>query len=199
MTDYKIPTEVEAAVLTRVFAQAAEEDWTNLRDADRTRLYQRWTDDPEIGVRLVGFLGMAANVRPWLKDGPMKEYQRARRGEGRYAQYVTRRAATLEEIITKTLGADWEIVPRSKRLKPMRARVRRVGSEDDELHFVAGPKKSFKHLAWPAILDRSGGETAPWMICVIDPFLDPVTREEKARHDRVARFLGVRIVYFNEI
>lgn len=199
MTDYKIPIEVEAAVLTRVFEQAAEADWLNLQDSDRTRLYQQWTDDPEVGGRLIGFVGMAANVRPWLKDGPMKEYQRARRGVGKYAKYVKRPAATIDEIIAKTLGAEWESVPRSKRQKPMRAKVRRVGSEDDELHFVAGPDASFKHLVWPAILDRSGGETAPWTICVIDPFLNPLTREDKAQHERLAKFLGVRVIYFNEM
>ncbi|WP_329159976.1 hypothetical protein OHB49_11410 [Streptomyces sp. NBC_01717] len=199
MTDYKIPTEVEAAVLTRVFEQAAEADWLNLQDGDRTRLYQQWTDDPEVGGRLIGFVGLAANVRPWLKDGPMKEYQRARRGVGKYAKYVKRPAATIDEIIAKTLGGEWEIVPRSKRQKPMRAKVRRVGSEDDELHFVAGPDASFKHLVWPATLDRSGGETAPWTICVIDPFLNPLTREDKAQHERLAKFLGVRVIYFNEM
>lgn len=199
MTDYNIPVQVEAAVLTRVFAQAAEADWLNLQDADRTRLYQEWTDDPEVGGRLVGFVGQAANVRPWLKDGPMKEYQRARRGVGKYAKYVKKPAATIDEIIEKTLGGEWETIPGSKRQKPMRAKVRRMGMEEEELHFVAGPAASFKHLVWPAILDRSNGETAPWTICVIDPFLNPLRREEKVQHQCLATFLGVRVIYFNEM
>ncbi|MFJ3162697.1 hypothetical protein [Streptomyces kanasensis] len=199
MSKYNIPTEVEEAVLKLVYSQAADADWFAQSDDEHTRLYQRWTDDPKIGGRLVGHLGSAANIRPWLKDIAMKEYPRALRGETKYAKYVSQPAATLEEIIEKSLGGDWELVPRSKRQKPMRAKARKIGAEDDELHFVAGPSGSFKHLLWPAILDRSNGETAPWTICVIEPFSSPVTREAKALHDRVARFLGVRVIYFQEM
>lgn len=148
---------------------------------------------------MIGHLGSTANIRPWLKDIAMKEYPRALRGETKYAKYVSQPAATLEEIIEKSMGGEWDLVPRSKRQKPMRAKVRRIGAEDDELHFVAGPSGSFKHLVWPAILDRSNGETAPWTICVIEPFSSPVTREDKALHDRLARFLGVRVIYFQEM
>ncbi|MEV0636971.1 hypothetical protein AB0I77_18825 [Streptomyces sp. NPDC050619] len=199
MTDYKIPSDVEAAVVTRIYEYADEARWTHLQDADRTRLYQEWTDDPEIGGRLIGFVGQTANIRPWLKDCPMKEYGRARRGVGKYAKYVKNRAATLDEMVEKALGVEWEIVPGSKRQKPMRAKVRKIGYEDDERNFVAGAASSLKHLVWPAILDRSSGETSPWMICVVDPFLDPLTLEQKAEHQRIAAFLGVRIIYFNEM
>ncbi|MFE2326641.1 hypothetical protein ACFXD5_22365 [Streptomyces sp. NPDC059385] len=199
MTDYKIPTAVEAAVVTRLYEHAGRKRWTHLQDADRTRLYQEWTDDPDIGGRLIDFLGQSANVRPWIKDGPMKEYERSRRGLGKYAQYVQQQAATLEEIIERSLGGEWEILPGSKKLKPIRATVRRVGQEIEELHFVTGQTSQFKHLVWPAILDRANGETAPWTICVVDPFLNPLTREQKAEHARLAKFLGVRVVYFDEM
>ncbi|MFJ3505293.1 hypothetical protein [Streptomyces sp. NPDC090135] len=199
MSKYNIPADVEDAVLRLVYSKAAQADWLALSDDERTRLYQRWTDDPEIGGRLIGHLDSAANVRPWLKDGPMKEYQRALRGGTKYAKYVSKPAATIEEIIEKTLGGEWEVVPRSKRQKPMRAKARKVGSEDEELHFVVGSSSNFKNLLWPAILDRSNGQTAPWTICVIDAFTSPVTREERATHERVARFLGVRVIYFQEM
>ncbi|MEW1701144.1 hypothetical protein [Streptomyces sp. NPDC091278] len=199
MTTYKISPSVEKTVVTRIYDQAAKAHWSHLSDEDRTRLYQQWTEDPEIGGRLLDFVEQVANIRPWLKDCPMKEYERARRGETKYAKYVTRPAATLEEIIAATLGADWEVIPGTVRQKPMRAKVREIGAEEDERHFVAGPAASLKHLVWPAILDRSKGETGPWTICVVDPFRDPVTPEKKEEHRSVTEFLGVRVIYFNEM
>ncbi|MFK4111701.1 hypothetical protein [Streptomyces sp. NPDC002176] len=199
MTDYKIPPTVEKAVVTRIYCQADEARWPHLQDVDRTRLYREWTEDPEIGGRLLDFVGQQANIRPWLKDCPMKEYERARRGEGKYAKYVSRPAATLEQMVAAILGPGWEVIPGTTQQKPMRARIREVGVEDEERHFVAGTAANLKHLVWPAILDRSTGETWPWMICVVDPFRAPVSPEKKEEHRRMAEFLGVRVVYFNEM
>jgi hypothetical protein len=197
VTDYKIPPNVEKLVVTRIYAQADEAQWPHLQDADRTRLYREWTMDPEIGGRLLGFVEQQANIRPWLKDCPMKEYERARRGEGKYAKYVSRPAATLEQMVKATFGTDWEVIPGTIRQKPMRARIREAGTEE-ERNFVVGSAAHLKHLAWPALLDRSNGETWPWTICVVNPFRAPVPPEKKEEHRRVAEFLGLRIIYFNE-
>ncbi|MFE1166179.1 hypothetical protein [Nocardiopsis sp. NPDC058789] len=201
MTDYKIPAAVEEDVVTRIYAQADEARWQHLQDADRTRLYREWTEDSEIGGRLLGFVGQRSNIRPWLKDCPMKEYERARRGEGKYAKYVSRPAATLEEMVKTVVGAEWQVVPGTSRQKPMRARIREVGSEDEERHFVVGQLTpgNLKHLLWPAIIDRSSGPSWPWTICIVDPFRAPVTPEQKDSHRRLADFLGVQIVYFTEM
>ncbi|MFD4546309.1 hypothetical protein [Streptomyces sp. NPDC058466] len=199
MSDYNIPPDVEAAVVTQLYAQAAELDWTHLNSTDRTRWYQSWTKDPEIGGRLIGFVGGTENIRPWLKDCPMKEYERARRGEGKYSAFITRHAATLEEVVAKTMGADWEIVEGTRAVKPLRVRIRRTGSEDDERHFVLGEEPQLKHLLWPAVIDRSRGESYPWVVCVVDPFAAPLTVEQKSLHRRLENFLGVRVVYFSEI
>ncbi|MEU9268659.1 hypothetical protein AB0E04_24860 [Streptomyces sp. NPDC048251] len=201
MSNFNIPPAVEEAVVTRIYRQADELRWAHLQDEDRTRLYQKWTEDPEIGGRLVDFVGQMANIRPWLKDCPMKEYARARRGIGKYSKYVSKPAATLEEIIARTLGPEWEVVPGTIQQKPMRALVRESGTEDVERNFATGSveRAGFKHLLWPAILDRSKGESAPWTICVVDRFLDPLGPDDKAEHRRVADFLGIDIVYFNEM
>lgn len=198
MTYYKIPPSVEKAVVTKIYTQADDARWQHLQASDRTRLYQDWTEDPEIGGRLLDFVEQRANIRTWLKDCPMKEYERARRGEGKYARYVTRPAATLEQMATTTLGEDWEIVPESTRQKPLRARIRRVGSEDEEQNFVVGKSSDLKHLVWPALFDLAKKGTWHWTICVIDPFRDPVTPERKEEYGQIADFLGIQIVYFSE-
>ncbi|MCK9921141.1 hypothetical protein MXD61_04330 [Frankia sp. AgPm24] len=198
MTNYNIPAAVEEAVVTRIYAEAHEAGWPHLQDADRTSMYQKWTDDPEIGLRLLDFVGQAANIRPWLKDCPMKEYERARRGKSKYARYVAQPAATLEQIVEGILGREWEVIPGSMQDKPWRARIRRIETEE-ERHFVAGSVASLKHMMWPAIIDRSNGETWPWTICVFDPFQSPVTVEKRADNERLAKFLGVDIVYFKEV
>ncbi|SNQ51961.1 conserved hypothetical protein [Frankia canadensis] len=199
MTDYKIPRDLEKDVVTRIYTKADEAQWRHLQDAERTRLYQEWTEDPEIGGRLLGFVGQQSNIRPWLKDCPMKEYERARRGEGKYAKYVMRPAATLEQMVAATAGRGWEIISGTIQQKPMRARIREVGTETEERHFVAGPVANLKHLLWPAILDLSNGGIWPWTICVVDPFRAPVPPERREEHRRVANFLGVQVVYFEEM
>src|ERR1700733_2055700 len=107
MTSYSLPPALEADVVGSLYRQAAELKWTYLTAQDRTRHYQRWTEDPTIGGRLVLFTGKPENVRPWIKDGPMKEYTRATYGVGKYAQYVTQPPTPVGTLVARALGDGW--------------------------------------------------------------------------------------------
>ncbi len=139
MTDYNLPSELEQAIFTLLYQQAASVGWTYLTDQERTRFYQEWTNDSSIGGRLLDFMGKSENVRPWLKDVPMKEYARALQGVGKYAQYVANPATSLHMLVAKAIGSQWIVVENTQKVKPLRVVLHQVDDEEDERHFAWGP------------------------------------------------------------
>lgn len=193
MTGYALSDNVEANVVRLLYQQAAELNWTHLKDEDRTKHYQRWTEDPAIGGRLMLFVGRPENVRPWIKDGPMKEYVRATYGVGKYAQYVTQPAVPIDALVSKALGAGWIVDPDTLRIKPLSVVIRRQDDEEHESRFAWGP--AFKHLAWAAIKSQESGDARQWVACVVDSFVKPITSTEKALNLRIGRRLNIAVAH----
>src|SRR3989442_15416146 len=71
-----IPAKVRLAVRERVWSLAKEVDWPTLPDSARSRKYEEWTRDPEIGG-LLGHYVDPKQVRVYIKDTVIKPYVRA--------------------------------------------------------------------------------------------------------------------------
>ncbi|MFE5621683.1 hypothetical protein ACFQ8S_06435 [Streptomyces virginiae] len=198
MTTYSLPRDLEEQVVRLLYQRAAELNWTYLPDAERTKQYQLWTADPAIGGKLLGFIAKPENVRPWIKDGPMKEYARATYGVGKYAPFVTKPATPVDTLVVKALGPGWVVDLATLDIKPLKVTIRREDNEDEERRFVWGPVKDFKHLAWAAILAQAGGDPLPWAVCVVDSFVRPVSKTQKVSHQRIAERLGLLVAHVSD-
>jgi hypothetical protein len=73
-----IPSEARAEVQDRVWRAADELGWFYLPAATRSRWYDTWTADKDIGGRLLRFMD-PGQVRLYIKDALLKRYARARR------------------------------------------------------------------------------------------------------------------------
>jgi hypothetical protein len=177
-----------------MYERAAELGWPSLSDAERTNQYRYWTDDQQIGGKLLLYLGRPEAVRVWMKDGPMKEYARAVNGIGKYADLVDEDIVRLPELLSRALGPGWIEIPNTKKIKPLRVTVRRHNDEDEEKRFCWGPPRDLKHLVWRAITDQAEGDAVSWIVCVVNPSTRPATKSQRAQHERLARRIGLDIV-----
>lgn len=72
-----IPPGVRAQIRRRIWALADEIDWATLADSARSRKYEEWTRDPDIGGVLGNYID-PKHVRVYLKDSVIKPYTIAR-------------------------------------------------------------------------------------------------------------------------
>ncbi|MEU5356047.1 hypothetical protein CWI85_34970 [Streptomyces albidoflavus] len=191
MTKYAIPSDLEEEVVRLLYRRAADLNWTYLTDTERTRHYQTWTSDPEVGGRLLPFIGKPENVRPWLKDRPMKEYIRATYGVGKWAPLVVKPATPVSALVDRALGSGWNVDIETLDIKPLCVTIRHEDDEEMERRFAWGPMRDFKHLAWAAIVAQAGGDALPWVICTVDSFVRKITPEQRATNERIAKRLGL--------
>lgn len=198
MTRYAIPDDVEAEVVRQLYRKAAELNWTSITDQERTRYYQIWTDEPAIGGRLLPFVLTAQNVRPWIKDGPMKEYVRATYGVGKYAAYVIKPATPIPTLVEKALGAGWVADLNSLTIKPLTVTIRGDVDEELEKRFTWGPAKDIKHLVWATIEAQANGDPLPRVLCLIDTFVRPVSSAKKVFHLKIGERLGITIKHVTD-
>lgn len=191
MTKYAIPSDLEEEVVRLLYKRAADVNWTYLTDAERTRLYQEWTSDLEVGGRLLPFIGKTENIRPWLKDRPMKEYTRATYGVGKWASYVVTPSTPADTLVARALGPGWVVDLETLDIKPLRVTIRHVDDEEREQRFAWAPVRDFKHLAWAAITAQANGDSLPWVICTVDSFVRRISPEQKATNERITKRLGL--------
>jgi hypothetical protein len=198
MSAYSLPRDLEDDVVRLMYQRAEEVNWPYLTDNDRTEFYRLWTEDPAIGGRLLPFMGKPENVRPWMKDVPMKEYARAANGVGKYAPLVTKSAAPVDVLVRKALGPGWTADPATLKIKPLRVTIHRDDDEEDERRFVWGPARDFKHLSWAAIAAQADGDAHLWVVCVVDSFVRQVTSTQRATHLRLGSRLGLDIKHVTD-
>lgn len=198
MTKYSLPEVLETEVVRLIYAQVAEVNWTQLTDNDRTKIYQAWTEDPQIGGRLLPFMSTDQNIRVWIKNGPIKEHFRATYGVGKYAPCVTRPAIPVHALVTKALGPGWIVDPDSLTIKPLTVTIRRDGIENADERFTWGSAKDFKHLVWATIKDQANGDSLPRVLCLIETFTRPVSTIDKSFHKRVGERLAIAIKHVTD-
>jgi hypothetical protein len=73
----RIPDDVRDRLRDLIWARADKLGWSGLNDAERSRQYEQWTRDSEIGVTLAHYMD-ARKVRVYIKDSLLKPYERAR-------------------------------------------------------------------------------------------------------------------------
>lgn len=145
----RIPTDLRNAVAQAIIQRAIDLSWDDMSMAERSRIYEAWVDDPLIGGRLIAYIPRS-RIRVWIKDGPMKEYARARRGLGPYAQYVTNPNNHEDEICAKVLGSAWIVKPGSADVKPARFQaIHTTGEATCVIYWGTVPEA--KHLLWAAL------------------------------------------------
>lgn len=191
MSKYAIPTDIEEEVVRLLYKRMADLNWIYLTGTERTRHYVAWTSDPEVGGRLLPFIGKTENIRPWLKDGPMKEYVRSTYGVGKWAPLVAKPSTPVDELVLRALGPGWTVDLETLDIKPLRVTIRHTDDEEMERRFAWAPMRDFKHLAWAAIAAQADGDALPWVICTVDSFVRKITPKQKATNERIVKRLGL--------
>jgi hypothetical protein len=185
--------DLETRIVQLMFEQAEAAGWTYLPDRQRTEMYNRWVQDPEVGGRLQAFM-TAEEARVWVKDGVMKEYARAIYGVGKYAPLVGNPAAGPRQLVQRALGPAWEVDLSTREIKPLRLLARKG---EDTVHFTWGPGRDLKHLLWAALTAEAAGDVTPWVLCLVGSFERPIPADEKALHLRLGERCGLQIVHVN--
>jgi hypothetical protein len=73
----KVPLKILKELHSRVWADADAVNWLRLADPERSRQYERWISDPNVGG-VIGQFVDERNIRVYLKDSVMKPYTRER-------------------------------------------------------------------------------------------------------------------------
>jgi len=190
--DTLLPGDQLASVVSSLYADAEELDWEHQPPAERTRQYARWIRDDRVGGILTRYMTAEA-ARSWIKDGPMKEFSRARRGAGRYAEFGEATGTSPEDVVRHALGDDWRIGGRVG-VKPFHCEAAHSG---ERAFVVWGPAPNFRHLVWAALrwaVDHSGRA----VVVVTDLPERPTPEGEAAWHKKVAERCGLEIAHMRE-
>jgi len=184
-----LPADVERRVVAQLFTEADRIGWTDLSVAERSFQYSVWVADPNIGGVLTEYMS-TSRARVWIKDGPMKEWARARSGVGKYTSLIPGDRHKAERLVSSALGKDWQVVVGSLRIKPLRVRAYH---EMEEVTFTWGPERDLKHLIWAALQAGASGDPSTWVLCVVDSFTKPVPANIRQMHRRIAERCKVRL------
>jgi len=187
-----IPSDIRNSVASTVIQRAIDMNWDDLTMAERSRIYEAWVDDPQVGGQLTAYIPRS-RIRVWIKDGPMKEYARARRGLGPYAQYVTNPANHEREICARVLGHEWAVVAESIDVKP--AQFRAVHSTDESTCIIYwGTTHEAKHLLWAAL--NTAEHQDPIMV-IVGTRRAPIVASECTVLETIARRANIRIEFMS--
>ena len=103
-----IPSRVRNDIRDRLWAVADKIDWMTLPDSARSRKYEEWTRDGDIGGVLGNYLD-SKRVRVYIKDSIMKPYIRVRSSD----EIRPLRAAGVDEFM---VSIETYIKPHGRRL-----------------------------------------------------------------------------------
>ena len=191
--DKLLPRAQLDSVIKALYASADNSYWSQLGPQDRSEQYDQWVEDPEIGGVLTRYMTPEA-ARSWLKDGPMKEYARSLRGEGRYAQFGRQGGTSVEEIVHYALGSHYEVVEGTRRVKPSRCAA---DDGNGEQLVVWGDAKNFKNLQWSALRD-SLELGVPGTVVVLEPPGSPTDPGTALLFERVSSRCGLKVIFMAE-
>jgi hypothetical protein len=191
--DKLIPEQQLGAVVTALYAEAERLQWDTLGPNDRTRAYSAWVEASHIGGVLTRYMTPEA-ARTWIKDGPMKEYSRARRGAGRYKRFGRPAGTTALDIARHTLGQNATIVVGTEGDKPFHCRVE---LPDREVFLVWGEARNYRNLLWAA-LRTSVIDNIDAHIVVMEPPGQPTPTEDVRLHKAIAKRCGLTAHHMRE-
>lgn len=145
--DLLLPEALRADVVRALYADANQLGWTTLGPQAKTVAFNRWVEDPRVGGRLAGYMS-PEQARLWIKDGPMKEYARAMRGAGRFAEFGRQGGTSPQDIVNRALGAGAQIQGNVGTKPPHCLATNRDGTT---AYVTWGDTSSLKHLLWAAL------------------------------------------------
>lgn len=187
-----LPAEQHDQVVTALYADADRLGWETLPLQERSRVYSRWVEDQKIGAVLAKYMTPEA-ARLWVKDGPMKEYARARRGTGRYARFGREAGTTSLDIVWTALGNEATVVEGSEGTKP--AHCRAVVGEG-EVYVTWDQARNFRNLLWAALRAAVDGQDAH--IVVLEPPDRVTPSDEMQLHKTLAVRCGLTVHHMRE-
>ena len=189
-----VPDAQLATVVAAIYQDADEAGWETLGPRDRSRMYGEWVEADHVGGVLTQYMTPEA-ARSWIKDGPMKEYARANRGAGRYAEFGREGGTGVADIVRVALGDGARVVEGSERVKPFRCRA----TAGDVTAVVAwGESRQFKDLLWAA-LRAATEEAVPAHVVVMEPPGRAASPTDRSRHAALARRCSIGLHYMREV
>jgi hypothetical protein len=162
--DLFLPDGLRAEVVRALYADANELGWATLGPQAKTTAFNRWVSDPRVGGRLTRYMS-PEQARLWIKDGPMKEYGRAMRGTGRFAEYGREGGTSPQDIVNRALG-DRATIDSNIGTKPPHCLA--TARDGSKAYVTWGDANSLKHLLWAA-LRASLEHKVPGHIVVLEP------------------------------
>lgn len=142
-----LPPRVHESVVRAIYADADRLGWQTLPHAGRTETFNRWIADERVGGTLTRFM-TPEQARSWIKDGPMKEYGRALRGAGRFAEYGRHGGTGPVDVVRHALGPDAVVVTGSLGSKPLHC----IGEVNGASAYIAWDHdRNFKNLLWAGL------------------------------------------------
>lgn len=191
--DKVLPGDLLSQVVAALYADAEGMDWEHQPPAERTRQYARWIHDERVGKVLTRFMSAEA-ARSWIKDGPMKEFSRARRGAGRYAEFGHATVTGPNDVVRHALGKGWRVCGDRVGVKPFHCEAE---YEDQRAFVTWGPTGNFRHLLWAAL--RWSVEHEWRAIIVVTELAErPTPEDEAAWHKKVGDRCGLEVTHMRE-
>jgi hypothetical protein len=188
----RVPRGQVEPVVKALYAAADRLDWEHLPASARTNQYDEWVNDAGIGGVLTKYMS-SENARSWIKDGPMKEYGRARLGAGRYAKFGSSVGPTPEQLVTHALGNGATVVGDSVGVKPFHC----MATMDGVTTYVAWESaKNFRHLVWASINHLADRPSHGVCIIILESLEHPTTQSDKTRHARIAERCSITVKYY---
>jgi len=192
--DLLLPAAVRAEVVTTLYADASQLGWATLTPQAKTTAFSRWVADPRIGGRLAGYM-TPEQARLWITDGPMKEYARAMRGLGRFAEFGRQGGTGPADIVAHVLGADAKIQG-NVGTKPPHCRA--TTKDGNNAYVTWGDASSFKHLLWAALRASVEGRI-PGHIVVLEPPGTVTPTATANSHRAITDRCGLTLHYLREV
>ncbi len=177
-----------------LYADAESIDWEHMPPAGRTAQYDQWVSDPEIGAVLTSYMS-SENTRSWIKDGPMKEYARARQGAGRYAKFGSAPGTSPEQIAKHVLGGAVVVIEGSVGVKPFHC-LAKTHAESVPTYIAWGGAKKIRYLVWACVNHLADHPNHTATVVITETLADPTTAAEKIRHSRIASQCSLGLKYF---
>ncbi|MDO3333021.1 hypothetical protein [Mycobacteroides abscessus] len=133
------------------------------------------------------------NARSWIKDGPMKEYNRARLGAGRYAQFGSASSLQVEHLIAHIFESSTSIVEGSQGVKPFHCLVIADGLKTYMAWDLA---RNLRYLVWASVNYLADHPQDSACIVLLETMEHPIPYAEKLRHARIAERFSIKIGYY---
>jgi hypothetical protein len=187
------PQEQLDSVIRAIYADADRLGWRHMPLQQKTAQYDQWVSDPDVGGVLTDYMS-SENARSWIKDGPMKEYARARQGAGRYAQFGSTQGPTAEQVAAHAFGGEAVVVGGSVGVKPFHCVA--TNSNGASVYVAWGESKNFRYLVWACLGYLAEKNSARASIVVVDTMAEPATAAEKTRHAAIASRCSIDLKYY---